>query len=339
MDGIIHNFFDNKILEFILDKYSQCNTISFRKNGHLKIGKINYLKPLSRIVNVNPPQYNLFPLKKYTTPIAVKKLFITALTSSGCPFNCQFCVGSALNYHQRDIKELEREFDEMRKNGIKEIFFEDSTFNAYLPFTRDICNLLIKKNYQFSWSANLHSFNVTLDLLNLLKQAGCHTVNIGVESGCEEILKEYAPSKKKDKIRTAFNLCKQVGIKTLGYFIIGFPNETRQKALETIKFSQQLNPDFASFSVLTPDYGTKLYEEAVNKNLIEKKTLSFDPSNEAILNNPYLTKTEQDELIRIAYRQFYFRPQKLIHYLKDISRVSLYINNGLKLIKKFFFDA
>jgi radical SAM superfamily enzyme YgiQ (UPF0313 family) len=338
IDRIIHNFLDSRILPFVLEHIKECETISFKKDNKIKIGKVNYLKPLSKIKNVKPPQYNLFPIKKYTTPIAQKTPLVTTLTSFGCPFHCHFCVGSALNYHQRNIKELEREFNEMEKNGIKEIFFEDSTFNANNDYLHQICSLLINNNYNFSWSANIHSFNVSETNLKLMKKAGCHTVQIGVESGDENILKECAPSKKINKLKEVFNLCHKVGIRTLGYFIIGFPKETPKLALKTINLAKELDPTFVSFSVLTPDYGTKLYDQAVKDSLIDYKSiLSFDSSGEAVLKNQNFSKEEQDRMIKLAYKQFYFRPQKLLSYIKDYRNLILYLKNGLRLFAKKIF--
>lgn len=334
--GIIHNFFDNRIKDFLFKKNLECESISYRENKNkFKIGKINYLKPLTEVILPNPPQYHLFPLKNYSTPFIQEKPMVTAMTSFGCPFHCKFCVASALNYYPRTIKDLEEEFDAMKKNQIKEIFFEDSTFNAYLPFTRKICQLLIRKKYKFSWSANVHSFNLNEEILLLMKKAGCHTIQVGIESGNQETLNLYAPSKRLEKIKEVIKLAKRVGLRTLGYFIIGFPNENQVMTKNTIEKAVKLDPDFVSFSVLTPDYGTALYKEAIEKKLIKNKLFSFDSSGNAVLENKYLSKKDQENLIKEAYFRFYLRPKKLIHYLTQyFKRIDLLLVNGFNLIRK-----
>jgi radical SAM superfamily enzyme YgiQ (UPF0313 family) len=49
-------------------------------------------------------------------------------------------------------------------------------------------------------------------------------------------------------------------MKTLAYFMIGNPGEDRTKALKTIAFAKELDPDYVHFSVLTPFPATPLYE-------------------------------------------------------------------------------
>jgi len=211
LTGIFHNFFDTRIRDEILEKSPSIESISTNKKGKHHIGKVNFLPHNHQLPLISPPQYDLFPLAKYTTPIAKRSPMATVLTGFGCPFTCKFCIASAIDFHPRQIKDLENEFDELQKKGVKEVFFEDSTFNKNETHLNMICNLLIGKNYQFTWSANIHSFNVTETNLRLMKKAGCHTVQIGVESGNQEILNQYAPSKRKEKIEDAFHLCKKVG--------------------------------------------------------------------------------------------------------------------------------
>ena len=336
VDGIIHNFFDNSILDFLIDPNRKSPSISYRtgKKGY-KLGTINTYKYLSEISLPNTPQYNLFPLKLYSTPIMKDQPMTTMMTSFGCPFNCKFCIASSLNYYKRKLIDLKHEFNVIKKAGIKEIFFEDSTFNSYIPYTKSICKLLIKERYGFSWSANIHSFNLTKELLILMKKAGCHTIQIGVESGSKEILLEYAPSKKIQTLKKAFELAKEVGLKTLGYFIVGFPKESASQAKKTIAFANAINPNYASFSIMTPDYGTKLYDEAVSSKMIKKNGIfTFDSSGEAILKNPLFPRKEQDKLIKSAYFNFYFHPMRIFSYLSDYKRIHLYIKNGLHLLLK-----
>jgi radical SAM superfamily enzyme YgiQ (UPF0313 family) len=198
--------------------------------------------------------------------------------------------------------------------------------------------MMIKNKFGFSWSAQIHSFRVTPELIRKMKLAGCHTVQIGVESGSQAVLKEYAPSKYKEKITAAVQTCKKEGMRVLGYFIIGFPKESAQEALSTIQYAKELDPEFASFSTMTPDYGTKVYDEALKANAftdLETAPLSaFDPSGKAILHNAFLSPKEQDALVRKAYVSFYLNPLKIFTYLRDVSGIGKYIRNGIFLIKR-----
>lgn len=337
VDGIFHNFMDKTIISALTGKPKSCATCSYRSRNKLQIGSIN-LKSQGSVTGINPPLYHLFPISNYSSPTIKAKPFITAMTAFGCPFTCSFCIASRLNYHARDMKELEREFKAMKRAGIKEIFFIDSTFNANPSFVDMVLRMMIKNKFGFSWSAQIHSFRVTPELIRLMKSAGCHTVQIGVESGNPQILKEYAPSKIKEKITQAVQTCKKEGVRVLGYFIIGFPHESKNQALETINYAKQLDPDFASFSTMTPDYGTKIYNEALKAHSFKDEETAplsaFDSSGKSILHNAFLSTGEQDALARKAYTSFYLRPSKLLSFLKDIPRIGLYLKNGFFLITK-----
>lgn len=337
IDGIFHNFMDKSILHVLKGRPHLSDTTSYRNKREIVVGHINFIKQ-SVVTGINPPLFTLFPIDKYSSPTIKTKPFITAMTAFGCPFTCSFCIASRLNYHTRDLKELEREFVAMKKAGIREIFFIDSTFNANPPFVTSVLKMMIQKKFGFSWSAQIHSFRVTADLIILMKEAGCHTVQIGVESGNSAILKEYAPSKVKEKITMAVETCKKLNMRVLGYFIIGFPHESKEQAIETIQYAKKLDPDFASFSTMTPDYGTKIYDDALKAHsFTDTDTIPlsvFDPSGKAILHNAYLSPLEQDNIVRKAYIEFYLHPKKLFTYLKDIDRIGQYFRNGIFLIRK-----
>ncbi len=335
VDGVIHNFFDHMIFNHLI--YNQeCKSVSFRqKDGRIKFGRINFLPSGSTVAGLKPPQYRLFPLEKYSSPTFKHKPAVTAMTTFGCPFHCCFCVAGRLNYYQRDIKELKQEMEEIKKNGVKEIFFEDSTFNANSQYLKKFCQLLIKGRYRFSWSTNVHSFNINKDNLSLMKKAGCHTLQIGIESGNEQTLKEYAPSKTIPNIKKSFQLTKKYKFRTLGYFIIGFPNEDKNMAQKTIGFAKEINPNLASFSVLTPDLGTDLYDNLVKKGVLNTKNIfAHDSSGAAVIKNKHFSKQGQEIMIKRAYREFYLRPKKIFEFLLDKQNVFSYLKNGLYLIRK-----
>jgi radical SAM superfamily enzyme YgiQ (UPF0313 family) len=283
-----------------------------------------------------PPQYNLFPLDKYITPISLRRPIATSILGYGCPFKCSFCIGSKTNYLPRTIKSVKMEFDAMKKAGVKEIFFQDSTFNAQPKYLDEILELMITGGYSFTWSANIHSFYLTKKTLHKMKNAGCHNLQIGAESGSQEILDRHAPSKKKEKISKLFVNCRKVGIKTLAYFVIGLPGERQKDVEKTIDFAIKLDPDFASFSVITPDYGTELYREAVENRYFndDDNLRNFDSSGGAVLEMPEFSRAQQNYMVRLAYRKFYLRPSKIFTYIKDFQGLINYLKNAWFLLLK-----
>jgi anaerobic magnesium-protoporphyrin IX monomethyl ester cyclase len=328
VDAIFHNFFDEEIPLAILGKPFKGLCISYKKDGEIHVGSVNGLQ---KVDLPNPPQHSLFPLNSYGTMFSKLKPMTTSILTYGCPFRCVFCIGGAINYKPRSIENIQMEFEAMKKTGIKEIFFQDSTFNSDLGRFNQVLDLLGK--YAFSWSAHMHSFQLSDEVLQKMKKTGCHTIQIGVESGDKDILDKYAPSKKLQSIESVFDRCKKIGIRTLGYFIIGFPDDTEKTVMETINFAKKINPDFASFSIMTPDYGTELYKKITGEEKIQSLK-SFDSSGGATIKNSSLSQKDQDRLLLKAYVSFYLRPVKILSYFKKPDYVWLYSKHAFRLFYK-----
>lgn len=336
IDGVFHNFFDVEIEAFLLKRHGHFKSISYRdESGSLITGSINYLDK-GELPNPPPPRYELFPIHKYSTPVARKRPLATVVTAFGCPYSCKFCVASELNLYFRSLANIQEEFDAIKEYGIREIFFTDSTFNASIDRLRSICNLMIDKGYGFSWSCNIHSLSFSAADFALMKRAGCHTIQVGVESVTEESRAEFAPTKRLDKLKEAFRLAHDSGLKTLAYFIIGFPNETKSEVERNIEFAIELDPYFASFTTLIPDVGTRFAQEAAKSGMINDDFVAVDNSGSAMeMQHFKLSKQERQQLIRKAYRRFYLRPRQLLKYASDFEQYPVLISNGLNVLRKY----
>jgi radical SAM superfamily enzyme YgiQ (UPF0313 family) len=171
-----------------------------------------------------------------------------------------------------------------------------------------------------------------------MKEAGCHTLLLGVESGDEQLLREYSKGVTKDQMRTAFSLCRKLGIRTLGHFIIGLPGETDLTAQKTIHFAKELDCDIASFNIAVPVVGTPLRERALNEGYMEDEGLVFDSSDAyPVLETPQFSKEQAWKWRKRAIRQFYFRPAylfRLATQARSLYQWKLLVLNGFALIRR-----
>ena len=126
------------------------------------------------------------------------------------------------------------------------------------------------------------------------------------------------------EIESAFRLCREVGIHTVAYFMIGTPVErTREDVMDTIAYSIRLNPDFVMYNVLTPFPGTTLYDEGVRDGVLQ-----LDPWLEfmrapredfkAQVWDEHFSRAELRQLLETAYRRFYWRPAFVARNLVQI---------------------
>ena len=83
---------------------------------------------------------------------------------------------------------------------------------------------------------------------------------MGFESGSERILKQIKKGETKEQMRTAAMLLRKYNIPLTAYFMAGFPGETDEDLRQTIKFAKEIKADFYSLSILSPYYGTEIYE-------------------------------------------------------------------------------
>jgi radical SAM superfamily enzyme YgiQ (UPF0313 family) len=139
-----------------------------------------------------------------------------------------------------------------------------------------------------------------------------------VETGDPEIMKTIDKKIDMDTIRQAFENAKEIGLETMGFFIIGLPGETRASMQRTIDFAIELDPLIANFSMMTPYPGTKVYEivKRQGRFLINDWEDYVFFEQQARYEMGEMTAELVEEMYRKAYRQFYFRPSPIIRRLK-----------------------
>ncbi|NIR60447.1 MAG: radical SAM protein, partial [Gammaproteobacteria bacterium] len=171
----------------------------------------------------------------------------------GCPFKCTYCdapitTGKKIRFHSpdravADIVRMHREF------GVRGFSFRDSTFTAKKKWVVEFCEKLIASGVKIAWRCNTRVDCVTDELLALMKRAGCHTINFGVESGHPEILKRIKKDVDLQRIYDAHKWTNKHGIRTYTTFLVGSPGETDETIRATIDLAKKARPSMAMFFV------------------------------------------------------------------------------------------
>jgi radical SAM superfamily enzyme YgiQ (UPF0313 family) len=266
------------------------------------------------------PRHDLFTSQHYRFPFVRQRSFATVLTDFGCPFACGFCNMGGIGYKCRPIDNILEELAFLRELGKRELFFIDQSFGANKSRALNLCRAMAKEGPGFGWVCFSRADLLDEELLDAMHYAGCHTIIIGVESGDEAILDRYGKGCTKDRIRTAFALCRERKIRTVATFILGLPEETRESATSTVKFARELNPDFVSFNVAVPRMGTVLRRQAIDAGLVAAETMTMDQSGTSIaMPTRYLTIEEVQRIRRSAIISFYARPGYLWRRLTSVA--------------------
>jgi p-methyltransferase len=133
----------------------------------------------------------------------------------------------------------------MRALGeVQNVVFIDDTFNVPLPRFKEICRLMIRKNYNFNWFSYFRCSNSDEEAIDLMAQSGCKGVFLGIESGSPHILKLMTKAATIEKYADGMKLLRQRDILTFGSFIVGFPGETDETLKETSDFIKENKPDY-----------------------------------------------------------------------------------------------
>jgi radical SAM PhpK family P-methyltransferase len=194
---------------------------------------------------------------------------IQTRTARSCAFKCSFCNyparAGALTLTSLDV--LEQELDSMHELGVQNLVFIDDTFNVPFPRFKEICRLMIRKNYQFNWFSYFRCSNSDEEAIELMARSGCKGVFLGIESGSPTILTNMNKAATIEKYATGIEMLRRYGILTFGSFIIGFPGETDETVEETIDFIRKTKPDYYRAQMWYCEPGTPIQNNRVKYDI------------------------------------------------------------------------
>ncbi|MBA7695510.1 hypothetical protein ES703_104138 [subsurface metagenome] len=227
------------------------------------------------------------------------------ITSRGCPYRCIFCYnnwwGTPVRYHspERVVEELNQL---VKVYGAKAFYFHDDTFTANKKRVQKICELMISNGLSgFPWSAWTRADLVDLELLKIMKKAGCVKLDFGFESGSQRILNVIKKETTVGQNRKTIELCKKVGIWLTGSFMIGNPSETIEEIGMTEQFIEESDLDEFHVSIATPFPGTELWRWAKERGLIS------DPVDYSSLRIGAESPTASDKIPKDVLRKIVMR--------------------------------
>ena len=308
--------------------------INFRDNG--KIVQTENRPFIENLDELPFPAYSLLPIDKYKVG---KKQFANIITSRGCPFSCIFCSSSQLcgkRWRARSPENVIKELEVLKDDyNIQEVEVVDDTFTLNNKRAEKICDLIIKKGFNISWSASSRVNTITQELANKMKRAGCHILYFGIESGSQKILNIIQKGITLTQSEKAVQIAKKANINTLGSFIIGIPGETKQTIKKTIKFVKKLSPSLAQFTICTPYPGTKLFKIAKEKHLLLTKNWSKYTILDSVMKTPGIASKKLRRWLIKIYLSFYLRPRFIIEQMKkrDLFIVKKALKAALNYLK------
>jgi radical SAM superfamily enzyme YgiQ (UPF0313 family) len=169
----------------------------------------------------------------------------------GCPYDCSFCGAAVsanpdITIRTRNPAGIIAEMDQLYATyGVSAFRFVDDLFLGYERFIRQCMAAFSAHRIgsRYAWDATgriniLH--RASDDLLDLLAASGLREVALGIESGSDRLLAYMGKRITPDMTRTVLRRLTERGISVKGYFILGFPTETRQELDATVRHAREL---------------------------------------------------------------------------------------------------
>lgn len=262
----------------------------YKNNGEIRENLSREL--LNNISEIPFPAYYLFPMEKYPNH--------RIITSRGCPYDCVFCNSKTIwtrKWRKRTAEDIVSEIEFLITNYRRKTFaLNDDCFNIDLERIHTICSLLIEKKLNIIWGGSIRIDCLDPETAQMMKKAGCYNLNIGIESGNEQVMSNIKKKLNRKQIMDGVNILRNAGIDVIGQFMIGNPGDTIESIKESIQFAQNLNLTGAEFYAALPYPETELYNYAKKNGrfLTDKDcTQYFDVEPRIIFETPEFSYDER----------------------------------------------
>ncbi|MFC1486303.1 B12-binding domain-containing radical SAM protein [Thermoproteota archaeon] len=334
LDMIVRKEGENTFLELVQRIEAGASIYDLLGTTVRKDGKIirNPDRPYIEDLDSLPfPARHLWPLEDLRK---IEDVFYLT-TTRGCIYWCEFCAAVRMfgrRYRMRSIKNVVDEIEYLHKTYCATQFtFCDDAFTVDKARTEELCKEIKKRDLDIKWNCGTRVDMVTKELLITMKDSGCVSVWFGVESGSQHVLDEMQKGISTEQTIKTIGWVRELGLKPVPNVLLGFPGETKESALRTIKFTQKISPDdVAYYNIATPLPGTPLFDRVKEKGWLISTDFDKYDCKTPVFETPMLTTKDLEELYAKAFRSFYLRPTFIIRmFLKSgrygftVSRIAL----------------
>jgi len=307
--------------------------ISTLDRDHFK--DINHLRPARQ----------LLPLDKYRPgPLfdngVSGRYYAKILSARGCPNKCTFCSSSHFwkKLRLRSPEDILSEIEELiRDYDIKRIDFVDDCFTIPVERLRRVCQGMIERGYNISWTCYSRVTSISEDIVEVMKESGCFGLQFGIEGGDQAILNNIRKNVTLREIENAVNIVNSFDIKCMGDFMIGLPGDSEETIKRTIRFAKRLNLDLAFFSITTPFPGTELFSQWLAD---AELPIGFNWDQLSLhqggcYHTGNLDPVQVARMYKMAIERYYFSIPTIMHILSRILRHPDEITSYFKLLRSF----
>ncbi|HPJ38796.1 MAG TPA: radical SAM protein [Spirochaetota bacterium] len=210
---------------------------------------------------------NNIPLDRYIPVTSLQTIekgpfsLLPVQTTRGCPYDCEFCSVSKI--YGRTIRHapVENVVRYIEESGGSSFIFLDDNIIGDRRYARELFQALQPLKIRWVGQAPV-SLADDPELMKLAVQSGCVSILFGLESVSPRTLKRFRKSYTDlGKISEAIKKIHGSGIHFHASMVFGFDEDDRAIFPETLEFLIRNRVACASFNILTPYPGTRLFKE------------------------------------------------------------------------------
>lgn len=255
-----------------------------------------------------PARY-LFPMEKYLSINMSTNVYsfndrITQIeTTRGCPFSCVFCATTKFkgNYQMRPVDDVLEEIKFLKERyKINELDIIDSNF--ILDKKRTIKLLKGIKKIGVAWlnAGGIWVGGLDEELIKVIKDSGCYHLALAIESSTPRILDDVINKPTRiEMVKPVVDAARKIGVDLHAFFVLGFPEQTLDEIKNDYKFAKKMKFTSASFNIISPLPGSRIYEKYKGKIPFNKIDL-----RKASLEHPEITTEEMEKLVHKFNKKF-----------------------------------
>jgi len=273
------------------------------------------------------PAWDLLDLSQYSLPLA-NQSYVILETSRGCPYTCDFCVApihQGNKFRERSATAIVDEMAHMvRNHGVKFFYLWGDTVTLNVKSFSAICEEIIARNLDVQWFGNARADNLQDPVfVERLKRSGCWMLALGIETESDDTRKDMMKRLESEKIRKALINMRAAGVKSFGFFILGYPGEDVAALDRTISYAIDLDPDFANFYPAVPYPGTELYNKAKRDGLLVSEDWTKMEYSYYLMEGNGLNEQVVMDAINRAKRRFFLRPSYVARHFGDLVKLTV----------------
>ena len=299
--------------------FNKLKSIAYRENDKIIVNNERYRE--ENLDNISFPAHHLLNLDKYLEIWRNEgyhyyegEKFIMTTFARGCPNKCIHCCKNTIfpGYRYRSGKNIADEFEYVYNEfGVTEIQAHEYNSCVVKKQIEELCYELIKRKLnkvmRWGWPIGIWVKPLTYDFLALMREAGMFYVDLAIEGSSQKLLDKTMPGKDVDLKHTqdVISWANSLNYYINCFFMIGFPNQTRQEVENTIEFAKYLDVDAVTFFIAQALPGTKLWEQALEQKLLPPDYDVFQLRyGKSTMKNKYMTANEIENYRYLGRKTF-----------------------------------